>query len=301
MPGDTRGRSRARRETGVEVAAAIPGRATRRRALPAGFRSQRRELPPWTGRSRPPYSSRVPSRSEGRGVVCSPGDLLRLIVGVVAKTRAELALITGRARSTVSQRVDALVQQGWLVEAGEAPSTGGRRPTVWSSTAARGSCCSRTWGRPIRGSRWPTWPGPRSPRRGGDVAVDAGPHEVLEWVNGRFRSMLAEIGRDEAGGPEFAVGRPVHRRQERTGRGPAGEGREPRRAAPGARRRLADRTRVIGRGEPAEPGDLDEQQVRHGDRLVAPVGPVFADGTSTCWPVSARRSTSDRRRSPRGR
>ena len=130
MPGDTRGRSRARRETGVEVAAAIPGRATRRRALQAGFRSQRRELPPWTGRSRPPYSSRVPSRSEGRGVVCSPGDLLRLIVGVVAKTRAELALITGRARSTVSQRVDALVQQGWLVEAGEAPSTGGRRPTV---------------------------------------------------------------------------------------------------------------------------------------------------------------------------
>src|SRR5919106_3740607 len=72
----------------------------------------------------------MPSGSETRVSVSSPGDLLRLIVAGKAKTRAELALITGLARSTVSQRVDALVQRGWLVEAGEGPSTGGRRPTV---------------------------------------------------------------------------------------------------------------------------------------------------------------------------
>ena len=45
-------------------------------------------------------------------------------------TRAELARQTGLARSTVAQRVEALLAGGLLLEAGGSPSTGGRPPTV---------------------------------------------------------------------------------------------------------------------------------------------------------------------------
>ena len=60
----------------------------------------------------------------------SPGDLLSLIREGVAVTRADLARHTGLARSTVAQRVDALLASGLLIEAGGSASTGGRPPTV---------------------------------------------------------------------------------------------------------------------------------------------------------------------------
>jgi predicted NBD/HSP70 family sugar kinase len=60
----------------------------------------------------------------------SPGDLLSLIRDGAAVTRADLARHTGLARSTVAQRVDALLTSGLVVEAGGSTSTGGRPPTV---------------------------------------------------------------------------------------------------------------------------------------------------------------------------
>src|SRR4051812_6477827 len=60
----------------------------------------------------------------------TPGDLLSLIREGVAVTRADLARHTGLSRSTVAQRVDALIAAGLLVEAGGSASTGGRPPTV---------------------------------------------------------------------------------------------------------------------------------------------------------------------------
>lgn len=43
-------------------------------------------------------------------------------------TRSDLVDVTGLARSTVSQRVDHLITEAFVVEAGEARSTGGRPP-----------------------------------------------------------------------------------------------------------------------------------------------------------------------------
>lgn len=57
-----------------------------------------------------------------------PGDILELIRRGVAHTRRELQLITGLSRITVAQRLDALIDAGLVKEAGEARSTGGRRP-----------------------------------------------------------------------------------------------------------------------------------------------------------------------------
>lgn len=60
----------------------------------------------------------------------TPGDLLRLIRSGEATTRAELALTTGLARSTIAQRIESLDASGWIKSSGEAPSTGGRPATV---------------------------------------------------------------------------------------------------------------------------------------------------------------------------
>src|SRR4051794_13668516 len=57
-----------------------------------------------------------------------PGALLQLIRDGRATTRAELARYTGLARSTVAQRVEALLAADLLYEAGGSTSTGGRPP-----------------------------------------------------------------------------------------------------------------------------------------------------------------------------
>jgi predicted NBD/HSP70 family sugar kinase len=162
----------------------------------------------------------MPSKSEARSVLGSAGELLRLIVAGEAKTRSELALVTGLARSTVSQRVDALVQQGWLVEGGEAPSTGGRRPTVLAFNRGAGILLVADVGATHSRMAVADLAGTPLAETSGDMDVAAGPPEVLEWVHRRFQDLLAEVGRSEldvrgvgVGVPtpvEFVTGRPIH-------------------------------------------------------------------------------------------
>lgn len=58
----------------------------------------------------------------------SPGEVLALISSGSVATRADIARITGLARSTVSQRVDALIAHGFVDEDADGASTGGRPP-----------------------------------------------------------------------------------------------------------------------------------------------------------------------------
>src|SRR3954463_12361040 len=64
----------------------------------------------------------IPSSSPGAGA------LLRLIRDGQASTRAELVALTGLARSTVAQRMDALLSQRLVVPARASASTRGRPP-----------------------------------------------------------------------------------------------------------------------------------------------------------------------------
>nr|WP_314844003.1 ROK family protein [uncultured Microbacterium sp.] len=56
------------------------------------------------------------------------GEIFQILRDGTARTKAELAALTGLARSTVALRVDALLAAGLLRPAGEAASTGGRPP-----------------------------------------------------------------------------------------------------------------------------------------------------------------------------
>lgn len=56
------------------------------------------------------------------------GEIFQILRDGRGRTKAELAALTGLARSTVSNRVDALLASGLVRPAGEAASTGGRPP-----------------------------------------------------------------------------------------------------------------------------------------------------------------------------
>jgi len=77
-----------------------------------------------------------PAAPEAGGSLSRAGDLFQLLRDGKARTRAELALTTGLARSTVASRIDALMVSGLVGPAGEASSSGGRPPSRFAFNPA---------------------------------------------------------------------------------------------------------------------------------------------------------------------
>src|SRR5919107_2459441 len=66
------------------------------------------------------------------------GDVLSLIRGCGPLTRAEVMTRTGLSRSTVNQRIDALLQGGLIVPSGEQAPTRGRPAEKFGFNRGRG-------------------------------------------------------------------------------------------------------------------------------------------------------------------
>ncbi|MEV0895116.1 ROK family protein [Promicromonospora sp. MEB111] len=64
--------------------------------------------------------------------VSGAGDMFQLLRDGRPRTRADLAAVTGQARSTVAARIDLLMTAGLIAPAGEATSTGGRPPATFA-------------------------------------------------------------------------------------------------------------------------------------------------------------------------
>jgi predicted NBD/HSP70 family sugar kinase len=150
----------------------------------------------------------------------SPGDLLSLIREGVAVTRADLARQTGLARSTVAQRVDALLASGLVVEAGGSASTGGRPPTVLAFNQDAGVVLVADLGATHARMAATDLAGTPLAETAEDLDIALGPREVLTRVSERFHDLLAEtahsptdvrgIGIGVPGPVEFASGQPVN-------------------------------------------------------------------------------------------
>lgn len=121
--------------------------------------------------------------ADGVGSLSRAGDLFQLLRDGKARTRAELALTTGLARSTVASRIDALISSGLVGPAGEATSSGGRPP-----------------------SRFAFKPAARAV-----LAVDVGATHVIIAVTDLGGNILTErrLAQDVAEGPEAVLGRIV--------------------------------------------------------------------------------------------
>ena len=149
----------------------------------------------------------------------TPGGLLRLIRSGEATTRAELASSTGLARSTIAQRIDSLVERDLIVDLGEAPSTGGRPPTVLGFNEGAGVVLAADLGATHSRLAVADLGGRILAETTADIEIAAGPEHVLGWVDETFDRLLGESGKGDAdvlgigiglpGPVEFAEGRPV--------------------------------------------------------------------------------------------
>ena len=124
------------------------------------------------------------------------GRVLSLIRDGEAVTRADLARRTGLARSTVAQRVEALLAHQLVYEAGGSASTGGRPPTVLAFNRAAGVVLVADLGATHSRLAVSDLAGAPLSERAYDTDVARPPEEVLGWVHERFAELLDELGRD---------------------------------------------------------------------------------------------------------
>jgi predicted NBD/HSP70 family sugar kinase len=153
-------------------------------------------------------------------LVNTPGELLSLIRAGTAVTRADLARHTGLARSTVAQRVDALLGGGLVLEAGGTPSTGGRPATMLAFNHQAGVVLVADLGATHARVAVTDLAGSPLAELAGDLDIALGPDQVLTWVAARFDELLEKTGKRPVdvrgigigvpGTVEFDTGRPVN-------------------------------------------------------------------------------------------
>lgn len=131
-------------------------------------------------------------------VAIGAGQMLRLIRDGEAVTRADLARYTGLARSTVAQRVDALLAQRLVYEAGGSESTGGRPPTVLAFNHGAGVVAAADLGATHSRVAISDLGGEPLAELSEDLDIGLGPEEVLGRVHERLLELLREAGRDAA-------------------------------------------------------------------------------------------------------
>ncbi|MFC3688763.1 ROK family transcriptional regulator [Aquipuribacter hungaricus] len=161
-------------------------------------------------------TSTVPEPRPGPG---GAGQLLALLRDGVPRTRSELAGMTGLSRSTVAQRVDALLACRLIGPAGDAVSTGGRPPTQFAFDPSSGLVLAADLGATYARLGVTDLAGRVLVERQDDLEIGDGPDRVLSWVVDRGRELLAPLespGRRLVGvgiglpGPvEHATGRPI--------------------------------------------------------------------------------------------
>ena len=141
----------------------------------------------------------------------SAGALLHLIRDGHAVTRAELARVTGLARSTIAQRVDALLEHGLVYEAGGSASTGGRPPIVLAFNRDAGVVLVADLGATHARVAVSDLSGTPLAERAADLDIALGPEACLGWVSERFSELLEQVGRarDDVRGIGVGVPGPV--------------------------------------------------------------------------------------------
>lgn len=138
-----------------------------------------------------------------------PGAMLRLIREGRATTRAELVELTGLARSTVSQRIDALLAEGLLVAGPASHSTGGRPPTVLAFNAQLGVVLAAEIGVTRCHVAVADLDANVLAESIESIAIADGPETLLPWLLARFDALLAQAGRTRADVRGAGVGLPA--------------------------------------------------------------------------------------------
>jgi predicted NBD/HSP70 family sugar kinase len=130
--------------------------------------------------------------------VSSAGELLSLIRDGRAVTRPELARQTSLSRSTVAERVRALLANELVREAGGTPSTGGRPPTRLELNRSAGVVLAADLGAAITRLAVSDLSGELLCERAAELDLAQAPERVLASANEGFAELLATAGRGAA-------------------------------------------------------------------------------------------------------
>lgn len=142
------------------------------------------------------------------GVLARAGDLFQLLRDGKARTRAELAELTGLARTTVAARIDALTSLGLVGPAGEAASSGGRPPSKFVFNATVRLVLAADVGASHAAVAVTDLNGMVLARHAEALDVADGPEAVLDWVLENGHKLLVAIGRSAADIAGIGIGVP---------------------------------------------------------------------------------------------
>lgn len=153
------------------------------------------------------------------GTRAASDQILSLIRSGSASTRAELIEQTGLSRSTVSQRIGALLESNLVIGAGHATSTGGRRPTILAFNGSAGVVIGAALGATSSRVAVVNLAGAVLAEHEEDHLISTGPIATLQGLHRQVAALLKQTGVEERdiwgvglglpGPVEFATGRPV--------------------------------------------------------------------------------------------
>lgn len=138
----------------------------------------------------------------------SAGDLLALVRTGKARTRGELQQVTGLSRSTVTSRLDVLIDAGYLHEVGTHESTGGRPSVLIEFNDRHGVFLVADLGATHAQLAVVTPLGKVLAEERADTRVADGPVAVLDWVVRRFIVLLDAMERDGSAVVGIGIGVP---------------------------------------------------------------------------------------------
>ncbi|MFI0422234.1 ROK family transcriptional regulator [Spongiactinospora sp. 9N601] len=125
---------------------------------------------------------------------------MRLIREGRCRTRKELIAYTGLSRSTISDRVDRLIEAGYIRECGVGVSEGGRPPSVLEVDPAARLVLVADLGAGHAGVALTDMSATAVAEEFAEIHIDRGPQHVLDWVREAFFRLL-----DKTGSPMSAV------------------------------------------------------------------------------------------------
>lgn len=152
-----------------------------------------------------------PAATERISAAASPGELLALLREHSPLTRAEVMRRTGLSRSTVAQRLDALLGAGLVVAAGEEAPGRGRPAGQFAFHRDRGVLLVADVGATAVRAALTDLTGAIRLDRTSPIDVASGPGPVLGLIADYFEQLLTEAGRaaDDVYGIGLAVPGPV--------------------------------------------------------------------------------------------
>jgi predicted NBD/HSP70 family sugar kinase len=122
------------------------------------------------------------------------GALLSILRDGRARTKSDLVQLTGLARSTVSGRLDALLDQQWVVPIEDPISSGGRPATAYAFNSQARVVLAADLGATHARLAVTDLATTVLAERTADLLITEGPEKVLTWLVATVEALLAETG-----------------------------------------------------------------------------------------------------------